>query len=179
MNFRRKWVFETDGAITTLTIVILAVVLHFNLSLGYRGCSVTGSVPCLSTVAACRWTGGDGEMSVFTRISACWYMICAHPLPCFSGLLLFVRDTLSELLGAPRTLADGERRLGLMAKAPFTSCEHTATGRLFRPHTHLQTQGPDRQVNLKHTCKTLLLHNCCYTRRHGQPRLRADFQCYN
>lgn len=76
-------------------------------------------------------------MSVFTRISACWYMICARPLPCFSGLLLFVRDTLSELLGAPRTLADGERRLGLMAKAPFTSCEHTATGRLFRPHKTL------------------------------------------
>lgn len=44
-------------------------------------------------------------MSVFTRISACWYMICARPLPCFSGLLLFVRDTLSELL--TRSAAQG------------------------------------------------------------------------
>lgn len=37
-------------------------------------------------------------MNVFTRTSACRYVICVRPLPCFSGRLLFVLDTLPGLL---------------------------------------------------------------------------------
>lgn len=124
-------------------------------------------------------------MNVFTRTSACRDVICARPLPCFSGRLLFVLDTLSGLL--TRSAVQGHWQ---MVSAGWVSWPRrhspAASGQSSTQlqggclgHTHLQTQGAGRQVNLKHTCKSMVLHNCCYTRRHWQPRLRADFQCYN